>query len=176
MSIEVCVFILGESVIEVIVVIWFKKLGDVVVVDEMLCELEIDKVIVEVFLFVVGIFGEIVVVEGDIVGVDVLLVILIEGVGVVLVVVFKVEVVVFVVVLVVLVGGKDVEDVLLVKKLMVENNINCDDVIVIGKDGCVMKGDVLNVMLVLKVVFVVVVVLVVDNVVCEECVCMIKLC
>lgn len=107
MMIEVCVFIFGESVIEVIVVIWFKKSGDVVVVDEMFCELEIDKVMVEVFVFVVGVMGEIVVVEGDIVGVDVLFVIIVVGEGVVLVFVFVVSVV-FVVVVDVGVGSIDV--------------------------------------------------------------------
>ena len=47
-SIEVMVPTLGESVTEATVSTWFKKLGDAVTQDEMLCELETDKVSVEV--------------------------------------------------------------------------------------------------------------------------------
>ena len=39
---------LGESVTEATVSTWFKKVGDAVAQDEMLCELETDKVSVEV--------------------------------------------------------------------------------------------------------------------------------
>jgi len=39
---------LGESVTEATVSTWFKSVGDMVKVDEMLCELETDKVSVEV--------------------------------------------------------------------------------------------------------------------------------
>lgn len=78
MVVEVCVFVLGELVFEVIVVIWFKKLGDMVVVDEMLCELEIDKVMVEVLFFVVGKLVEIVVFEGEMVMLNVLFVQIVE--------------------------------------------------------------------------------------------------
>jgi 2-oxoglutarate dehydrogenase E2 component (dihydrolipoamide succinyltransferase) len=39
---------LGESVTEATVATWFKKPGDTVAQDEMLCELETDKVSVEV--------------------------------------------------------------------------------------------------------------------------------
>ena len=48
MSIEVRVPTLGESVSEATVATWFKKPGDAVKADEMLCELETDKVNVEV--------------------------------------------------------------------------------------------------------------------------------
>ena len=48
MSVEVRVPTLGESVTEATVATWFKKPGDAVAVDEMLCELETDKVTVEV--------------------------------------------------------------------------------------------------------------------------------
>ena len=47
MSTEVRVPTLGESVTEATVATWFKKPGDAVAVDEMLCELETDKVTVE---------------------------------------------------------------------------------------------------------------------------------
>jgi hypothetical protein len=48
MSIEVRVPTLGESVTEATVATWFKKPGEAVAADEMLCELETDKVTVEV--------------------------------------------------------------------------------------------------------------------------------
>ncbi|MCA8882018.1 MAG: 2-oxoglutarate dehydrogenase complex dihydrolipoyllysine-residue succinyltransferase [Rhodobacteraceae bacterium] len=73
MSIEVRVPTLGESVTEATVATWFKKPGDSVAVDEMLCELETDKVTVEVPSPATGKLAEIVANEGDTVGVDALL-------------------------------------------------------------------------------------------------------
>ena len=73
MSTEVRVPTLGESVTEATVATWFKKPGDAVAVDEMLCELETDKVTVEVPSPVAGTMGEIVAPEGETVGVDALL-------------------------------------------------------------------------------------------------------
>ena len=55
---------LGESVTEATVSTWFKKPGDVVKLDEMLCELETDKVSVEVPSPVAGVLAEILVPEG----------------------------------------------------------------------------------------------------------------
>ena len=52
---------------------WFKKPGDAVAVDEMLCELETDKVTVEVPSPVAGTLGDIIAGEGETVGVDALL-------------------------------------------------------------------------------------------------------
>ncbi len=73
MTTEVRVPTLGESVTEATVATWFKKPGDAVAVDEMLCELETDKVTVEVPAPAAGVLGEIVAAEGDTVGVDALL-------------------------------------------------------------------------------------------------------
>ncbi|GAA4217888.1 2-oxoglutarate dehydrogenase E2 component (dihydrolipoamide succinyltransferase) [Sagittula marina] len=70
---EVRVPTLGESVSEATVATWFKKPGDSVAVDEMLCELETDKVTVEVPSPVAGTLSDIVANEGDTVGVDALL-------------------------------------------------------------------------------------------------------
>ncbi|GHE98174.1 dihydrolipoyllysine-residue succinyltransferase component of 2-oxoglutarate dehydrogenase complex [Aliiroseovarius zhejiangensis] len=81
MSIEVRVPTLGESVTEATVATWFKKPGDVVAVDEMLCELETDKVTVEVPSPAAGVMGEIVAAEGETVGVDALLATISEGEG-----------------------------------------------------------------------------------------------
>ena len=79
MSIEVRVPTLGESVTEATVATWFKKPGDGVSVDEMLCELETDKVTVEVPSPVAGTLGEIIAAEGATVGVDALLATINEG-------------------------------------------------------------------------------------------------
>ena len=73
MTTEVRVPTLGESVTEASVATWFKKPGDAVAVDEMLCELETDKVTVEVPSPVAGTMGDIVAGEGETVGVDALL-------------------------------------------------------------------------------------------------------
>ncbi|SEW02080.1 2-oxoglutarate dehydrogenase E2 component [Aliiroseovarius sediminilitoris] len=81
MSIEVRVPTLGESVTEATVATWFKKPGDAVAVDEMLCELETDKVTVEVPSPTAGVMGEIVAAEGETVGVDALLATISEGEG-----------------------------------------------------------------------------------------------
>lgn len=70
---EVRVPTLGESVTEATVATWFKKPGDTVAQDEMLCELETDKVTVEVPSPMAGTLSEIVAGEGDTVGVDALL-------------------------------------------------------------------------------------------------------
>jgi 2-oxoglutarate dehydrogenase E2 component (dihydrolipoamide succinyltransferase) len=81
MSIEVRVPTLGESVTEATVATWFKKPGEAVAADEMLCELETDKVTVEVPAPAAGTLGEIVAAEGETVGVDALLATLTEGEG-----------------------------------------------------------------------------------------------
>ncbi|PWL37150.1 MAG: dihydrolipoamide succinyltransferase, partial [Marivita sp. XM-24bin2] len=73
MTTEVRVPTLGESVTEATVATWFKKPGDSVAVDEMLCELETDKVTVEVPSPASGKLADIVANEGDTVGVDALL-------------------------------------------------------------------------------------------------------
>jgi 2-oxoglutarate dehydrogenase E2 component (dihydrolipoamide succinyltransferase) len=79
MSSEVRVPTLGESVTEATVATWFKKAGDTVAVDEMLCELETDKVTVEVPSPMAGTLSEIVAAEGETVGVDALLAMVAEG-------------------------------------------------------------------------------------------------
>lgn len=70
---------LGESVTEATVATWFKKPGDAVAMDEMLCELETDKVTVEVPSPVSGVLSEIIASEGSTVGVDALLASIKEG-------------------------------------------------------------------------------------------------
>ncbi|MEM9909684.1 MAG: 2-oxoglutarate dehydrogenase complex dihydrolipoyllysine-residue succinyltransferase [Pseudomonadota bacterium] len=81
MTTEIRVPTLGESVTEATVATWFKKVGDAVSADEMLCELETDKVTVEVPAPISGTLGEIVAAEGDTVGVDALLAMINEAAG-----------------------------------------------------------------------------------------------
>ena len=73
MSTEVRVPALGESVTEATVATWFKQPGEQVSVDEMLCELETDKVTVEVPSPATGELAEIVAAEGATVSPDTLL-------------------------------------------------------------------------------------------------------
>ena len=81
MTTEVRVPTLGESVSEATIATWFKKPGDAVAQDEMLCELETDKVTVEVPAPAAGVMGEIIAQEGDTVGVDALLATIAAGEG-----------------------------------------------------------------------------------------------
>ena len=79
MTIDVRVPTLGESVTEATVATWFKKPGDAVAADEMLCELETDKVTVEVPAPAAGRLAEIIAPEGTTVGVAALLATIAEG-------------------------------------------------------------------------------------------------
>ncbi|NIZ62090.1 dihydrolipoamide succinyltransferase [Sedimentitalea sp. CY04] len=79
MTTEIRVPTLGESVTEATVATWFKKPGDAVAIDEMLCELETDKVTVEVPSPAAGTMGDIIAAEGDTVGVNALLATLSAG-------------------------------------------------------------------------------------------------
>src|SRR6056297_348023 len=81
MSTEVRVPTLGESVTEATVATWFKKPGDSVAADEMLCELETDKVTVEVPSPAAGTLDEILAHEGETEGVEALLASITEGAG-----------------------------------------------------------------------------------------------
>jgi biotin carboxyl carrier protein len=63
-AVAVMVPTLGESVSEATVSTWFKKVGDTVAQDEMLCELETDKVSVEVPSPAAGVLTEILAPEG----------------------------------------------------------------------------------------------------------------
>lgn len=63
-SVDILVFDLFEFVVDVIVVIWYKKFGDVVVCDEVLVEIEIDKVVLEVLVLADGILDVVLEDEG----------------------------------------------------------------------------------------------------------------
>jgi 2-oxoglutarate dehydrogenase E2 component (dihydrolipoamide succinyltransferase) len=137
---EVRVPTLGESVTEATVATWFKKPGDAVAQDEMICELETDKVTVEVAAPIAGILSEIVVLEGTTIGVDALLAQISEGVVTPLKVsnseisevALKTEPV----------AQETLKNAPAAEKLMADSNIT--NVTGTGRDGRIMKGDVLN--------------------------------
>ena len=81
MSTDIKVPTLGESVTEATIGKWFKQPGDRVEVDETVAELETDKVTVEVPAPSAGILEEIVVKEGETVGVGALIGSIGEGEG-----------------------------------------------------------------------------------------------
>ena len=133
-TVAVMVPVLGESVTEATVSTWYKKPGDTVAQDEMLCELETDKVSVEVPAPAAGVLGQILAAEGSTV----------QAGGQLAVI-----------------GGDissnpapakaattaaakshDVEDAPSAKKLMSEAGLNRNDVTATGKDNRVMKQDV----------------------------------
>ncbi|MDG1708668.1 MAG: 2-oxoglutarate dehydrogenase complex dihydrolipoyllysine-residue succinyltransferase [Emcibacteraceae bacterium] len=73
MTVEIHVPVLGESVSEATVGKWYKAVGEAVAVDEVICELETDKVALEVTASSAGAISEIVAAEGENVEVGALL-------------------------------------------------------------------------------------------------------
>ncbi|MBL1436974.1 MAG: 2-oxoglutarate dehydrogenase complex dihydrolipoyllysine-residue succinyltransferase [Rhodobacteraceae bacterium] len=132
---------LGESVTEATVATWFKKPGDAVAVDEMLCELETDKVTVEVPSPIAGVMGEIIAAEGETVGVDALLATLVEGAGAVAAAPTSAPTAVAAPAAAPT-AAKDVEDAPSAKKIMAEKGIDPASVQGSGRDGRIMKEDV----------------------------------
>ena len=129
----VMVPVLGESVTEATVSIWYKKPGDTVTQDEMLCELETDKVSVEVPAPAAGVLGQILAAEGSnvqaggqlaVIGGDVSSAAAPETASAPTA------------------KSHDVEDAPSAKKLMSEAGLSRDDVTATGKDNRVMKQDV----------------------------------
>ena len=139
---EIKVPTLGESVTEATVATWFKSPGDTVAIDEMLCELETDKVTVEVPSTVSGTLSEIIAKEGDTVGLDAILGIVSEGEFVKT----KTEKSVKKIAPKNDKKIKDIENAPSAKKLMKENEINEQTLLGTGRDGRIMKEDVLNVL------------------------------
>ena len=139
---DIVVPTLGESVTEATVATWFKKVGDQVSIDEMLCELETDKVAIEVPSAFSGTLVEIIASEGSIVGLNAVLGKISNQVSE---------------------SSKndqitsnqnevtkyqekkiDVENAPAAKKIMAEHNINERDITGSGKEGRILKEDVKN--------------------------------
>ena len=141
---------LGESVTEATVATWFKQPGDKINMDEMLCELETDKVTVEVPSPANGVMGDIVAQEGSVVNMDALLTTISEGS------VEKSEnkknmttqkensVIKPNTITKSINQNSNIENAPSAKKLMAENKISADAIEGSGKDGRIMKNDVLK--------------------------------
>ena len=135
---DVMVPSLGESVSEATVSTWFKKVGDSVKQDEMLCELETDKVSVEVPSPVTGVLTEIIAAEGMTVAASARLAIVTEGaVGTA-----PAPVAAPVAAPAAAPAANDVENAPAANKAMAEAGLTPDQVTGTGRDGRVMKEDV----------------------------------
>ena len=139
MTTEVRVPTLGESVTEATVATWFKKTGDAITLDEMLCELETDKVSVEVPAPTAGVLSQIIAPEGTTVDVSAkLAVISASGAATTSAptpapakaAVAETP------------GSSDIEDAPSAKKAMAEAGVSRDQVTGTGRDGRIMKDDV----------------------------------
>ena len=129
----VMVPVLGESVTEATVSIWYKKPGDTVTQDEMLCELETDKVSVEVPAPAAGVLGQILAAEGSTVQAGGQLAVIGGDVS---------SAAAPATASAPAAKSHDVEDAPSAKKLMSEAGLSRDDVTATGKDNRVMKQDV----------------------------------
>jgi 2-oxoglutarate dehydrogenase E2 component (dihydrolipoamide succinyltransferase) len=136
---DVMVPSLGESVSEATVSTWFKKVGDAVKQDEMLCELETDKVSVEVPSPVSGVLTEILAPEGATVGASARLAIVSEGA---VAAAPKAAPAPAAAPAAAAPAAKDVEDAPAAKKAMAEAGLTADQVQGTGRDGRIMKEDV----------------------------------
>ncbi|MCC8482968.1 MAG: 2-oxoglutarate dehydrogenase complex dihydrolipoyllysine-residue succinyltransferase [Rickettsia endosymbiont of Labidopullus appendiculatus] len=141
MTIEITVPSLGESVSEATIAKWHKKQGDVVKVDELLLELETEKVTLEVNAVSSGVISKISKNEGDTVSVG-------DSVGQIT------EGAVSAVALPSM-SGKEVQQQPInsirplssppsVRRLVSENKLSLDDIKGTGREGRVTKGDVLG--------------------------------
>ena len=141
MTVEVRVPALGESVTEATIATWFKKPGDTVAVDEILCELETDKVSLDVPSPAAGVLGEIVAQEGETVAAAALLATITEGAGGAVAPSAK-PVEAPAPAPVAAPAAKDVEDAPSAKKAMAEAGLSAAQVQGSGRDGRIMKEDV----------------------------------
>jgi 2-oxoglutarate dehydrogenase E2 component (dihydrolipoamide succinyltransferase) len=150
MTIEIRVPTLGESVTEATIASWFKQPGEAVVADEMLCELETDKVTIEVPAPGAGVLGDHVAKAGDTVGVNALLGTIEEGAAATASAApaVKAEAPAPAAAAVPAPAkpapAKDIEDAPAAKKMMAEAGLAAGEVPGTGRDGRVMKEDVLK--------------------------------
>ena len=134
---DIMVPALGESVTEAVVASWFKAVGDAVSQDEMLCELETDKVTIEVPAPASGVIAEIAAPDGATVAAGAKLGVISGGAAAAAPAPAKAAAAAPAAA-----NGKDVEDAPSAKKMMAENNLSPGDVTGTGRDGRVMKEDV----------------------------------
>tara|TARA_B110000305_G_C19458675_1_gene652691 strand:- start:1634 stop:2866 length:1233 start_codon:yes stop_codon:yes gene_type:complete len=157
MTIDIKVPSLGESVTEATIARWYKNIGDSVIIDEPLLELETDKVTLEVPAPATGQLSDIKVKDGDTVEVGTILGVINEG-AIEIKTEAKAEVVekkepvvkqdpiTEVPKINTQVDSTPVSNELspAVRKIVAENNININDITPSGKSGRITKEDALN--------------------------------
>ncbi len=143
---EIKVPTLGESVTEATVATWFKKVGEIVKIDEMICELETDKVTIEIPSITSGRLTDIRSPEGTTVGINEILAVIDEkdyedlGKANKKFTNDKIEE------NLTNIDRSYVEESPSAKKLMRENDLKNEQIIGSGKDGRIMKEDVIKVL------------------------------
>ncbi|MEH7828227.1 2-oxoglutarate dehydrogenase complex dihydrolipoyllysine-residue succinyltransferase [Gemmobacter denitrificans] len=142
MTVEVRVPALGESVTEATIATWFKKPGDAVAMDEILCELETDKVSLDVPSPAAGVLGEILAKEGETVAAAALLATIAEGATAAAAPAAAPAAAAPAPAAAAPAAARDVEDAPAAKKAMAEAGLSRDQVQGSGRDGRVMKEDV----------------------------------
>lgn len=141
--IELFVPALGESVSEATIAKWYKKEGDAVKLDELLVELETDKVTLEVNAIAAGVLGKINFAQGDTVKRGDLLVLINEGA-----IASSTPTPVAQAAPVAISAPAEKATIMSpsANKIAAENNISAANINATGKDGRVTKGDVLTAM------------------------------
>ena len=142
MPLDVIMPALGMAQDKGLIVAWHKQPGDAVAIDEMLCELETDKVTVEVPSPVAGTLSEIVAAEGETVGANALLAQISAGDAAPAPKAEAAPAAAPAAPAAPATARTDVENAPSANKMMAENNLS--NVAGTGKDGRVMKEDVLN--------------------------------
>jgi len=144
MATEIKVPVLGESVTEATVSKWFKQPGDAIAQDETIVELETDKVTIEVPAPAAGVLKEIAFADGTDVGVGAILGIIAEGAAATPAPAGAAPAAAATAAPAA--PSAESDDAVLspaVKKLIDENNIDPSAITGTGKDGRIVKGDVL---------------------------------
>lgn len=136
---------LGESITEATLAVWHKSEGDVVEQDELIAELETDKINLEVNAPAAGVLSKIVAQEGDIVSVGDTLGEIAEGAAASSAPATSPAVEATAPVAVSQASAEDYDKPLspAVKKMIEENAIDPSAIVGSGKDGRITKGDVL---------------------------------
>ena len=138
MTIEIKTPTFPESVADGTVATWYKKPGEAISRDELIVDIETDKVVLEVVASADGVLKEILKGEGEIVLSAEVLGIFEEG-GVASAPAAATEVKVE--------AAESVEDIIMspaARKIAEENGISASDIVATGKDGRVTKEDILN--------------------------------
>lgn len=138
---QILVPTLGESVSEAIISKWIKKEGDAVAADEPVCELETDKVTLEVNAPAAGVLSKIAAPEGTTVGVGAVLGEIADGQAVSPKAAPAAPVIASLATPAAVQQGEKLAP--SVQKMVGDNKLNPADIAGTGKDGRITKGDVI---------------------------------